>query len=168
MLQIRKATPSDTKQILRITQDAFKLYRDALHTDTPVRALKETEQDVLNDIHNHSVFVAEEGGIILGAIRYCLLSGSLAYIYRFAVDPAVSHTGIGSDLLAHVITECENSGVTAIALHTNAKYYGLARYYYGKEFFVHSTETGKGYIRALFVKELKKNIPYDISPAFEK
>ena len=64
-----------------------------------------------------------------------------------------------------VISDCKNDGIKAIALHTNSRYYKLARYYYGKRFFVHSTSTDKGYIRALFVKELSDE-SCDVSPAF--
>ena len=91
----------------------------------------------------------------------------MAYIYRFAVSTESSGTGVGSALLAYAIEECEEMGVKAIALHTNTKYFKLARYYYGKDFFVHSTTFDRGYIRALFVKELS-NEPYDITPAFKK
>ena len=43
----------------------------------------------------------------------------------------------------------------------------LARYYYGKGFYVHSTTTDHGYIRALFVKELK-HTPVDLTPAMKE
>jgi hypothetical protein len=75
---------------------------------------------------------------------------------------------VGSQLLSYAIEECEEMQVKAIALHTNTKYYQLARYYYGKGFFVHSTTFDRGYIRALFIKELAENQNYDITPALKK
>ena len=63
------------------------------------------------------------------------------------------------------IEECLLADFAAIAQHNNTKYYKLARYYYGKGFYVHSTTTDHGYIRALFVKELK-HTPVDLTPAF--
>ena len=58
-----------------------------------------------------------------------------------------------------------DNGARAIALHTNSKYYKLARYYYGKQFYVHSTSFDRGYVRALFVLELSEG-GVDLSPAF--
>ena len=167
MHTIREAAVSDAEKINEVTKKSFSLYRDELHSSAPVKALDETVETVINDIENNRVFVAQSDGKILGSIRYTALSKELAYIYRFGVDPAINNTGIGSDLLKTVITECTAKGFKAIALHTNAKYYKLARYYYGKQFFVHSTTTDKGYIRALFIKELSAE-QYDVSPAFLK
>ena len=169
MYTIREATLSDAPEINEITKKSFSLYRDELHSSAPVKALSETVETVVNDITDNRVFVAEDGDTekILGSIRYTALSDELAYIYRFGVDPEINNTGIGSGLLETVINECKTIGFKAIALHTNSKYYKLARYYYGKQFFVHSTSDKKGYIRALFIKELSDK-PYDISPAFEK
>ncbi|MCL2796893.1 MAG: GNAT family N-acetyltransferase, partial [Firmicutes bacterium] len=168
MYTIRKAVVADAKQVNLLTKQAFRLYQEELHSGAPVHALTETDIDILDDIMHHTVYVAEEEGKILGAIRYCRLSASVAYIYRFAVEPEINNLGIGSDLLARVVSDCEAANFTAITLHTNTKYYRLARYYYGKQFFVHSTDASKGYIRALFVKELRQDVPYDLSPAFKK
>jgi len=168
MYNIRKATLDDVNNIERITKLAFKLYQDELNPDITVDALKENEKDIINDIQNNVVYVAEEQGQLLGSIRYSLISKDIAYIYRFAVDSDINNLGIGTDLLKAVIDDCNLKNITALALHTNTKYFKLARYYYGKDFFVHSTTHDKGYIRALFIKELKQGIPYDISPALKK
>lgn len=165
MHTIREATINDAEKIGEVTKKSFALYQQ--HSPTPVKALSDTLDMVIGDIENNRVFVAEKDGKILGSIRYTALSSELAYIYRFGVDPSINNTGIGSDLLKTVIAECTAKKFKAIALHTNAKYYKLARYYYGKQFFVHSTTTEKGYIRALFIKELSTE-PYDITPAFSK
>jgi predicted N-acetyltransferase YhbS len=144
MYQIREAAPADAKDINIVTRKAFALYRDELPVNSPLAALYESDETVVGDIVNHRVFVAEKSGKILGSIRYCALSGELAYIYRFGVDPHISNTGIGSRLLARVIDECTEQDFRAITLHTNSKYYKLARYYYGKQFYVHSTSGEKG------------------------
>lgn len=164
---IRPALVGDADEINRITHRAFEVYQSELGGSAPVKALSEPTEQVITDIVGHRVFVAQIGGKILGSIRYSALSAELAYIYRFGVDPDISSTGIGSDLIKTVIDECSALGFRAIALHTNSKYYKLARYYYGKQFFVHSTSTEKGYIRALFIKELTDK-PYDITPALNK
>lgn len=166
MTIIRRALRSDAGEIAEITKAAFKLYKDDLHSSYPIAALSETIADIESDIENHSVYVAEIDGKVAGSIRVKKLTDSLAYVYRFGVSPLINNTGIGSKLLDVVIGDCKAAGIRAIALHTNSRYYKLARYYYGKRFFVHSTTTDKGYIRALFIKELC-DLPYDVSPAFE-
>ena len=169
MLEIKQASPEQADAISRVTREAFKIYKDALHSEKDVRlsALTETAEDVLNDIKKHTVLAAAEDGRVIGAIRVEKLSAELAYIYRFAVDPAETSGGVGSGLLAAAVKLCAEKGFSAIALHTNSKYYKLARYYYGKKFYVHSTSLEKGYIRALFVKELTDKI-VDLSPAYKK
>lgn len=166
-MNIRKAQVADSKDILSVTRQAFTQYHDELHADYVVGGLVETEQDIIDDINNNYVYVAEIDGVIVGSIRFQKLTDELAYIYRFGVSPSINNTGIGSHLLSKVIDKCKHENYKAIALHTNARYYKLARYYYGKHFYVHSTSNDKGYIRALFVLELSEG-EYDISPAFKK
>ena len=169
MLIIEQAKPEQAEEITRVTREAFKIYQDALHSQKDVRmaALTETTVGVLADMKKNTVLAAAESGKVIGAIRIEALSKELAYIYRFAVDPDETSGGVGSRLLAAAIKLCERGGFSAIALHTNSKYYKLARYYYGKGFYVQSTNLEKGYVRALFVKELN-NKAVDLSPAYLK
>lgn len=164
---IRYAIPDDALEITEITKAAFQSYRAELgQTDVTLHALTETVEDILDDIQHNAVFVAVgEKNRLLGAIRVKTLTADLAYIYRFGVRPDIKNIGVGSRLLAAACDYCAEHGFQAIALHTNARFYTLARYYYGKRFFVHSTDDSKGYIRALFIKELTDNKTYDITPA---
>jgi predicted N-acetyltransferase YhbS len=167
MLEIRKADISDSDWILNLTHKAFSVYQKALNSSSTFisPALLETLDDVRNDIIKNNVYVAYLDNHPVGSIRFKTLSNQLAYIYRFGVDPELNNNGVGSELINKVIDECAINGYKAIALHTNSKYYKLAKYYYGREFYVHSTDFSKGYIRALFVKDLNGgNI--DLSPAF--
>ncbi len=164
-INIRLANFDDAIAINKLTTQAFKVYQNELNSATTVKALNETVSQVTYDITYNRVFVAEDNGKIVGSIRYSALSSELAYIFRFGVDPNISSTGVGSNLLKVALEEIQSNGFKAVALHTNAKYYKLARYYYGKKFFVHSTNTEKGYIRALFIKEFSDD--YDISPAYK-
>lgn len=164
-LAIRRAVPDDTAEVLRITKESFTPYQEELHVDYEVKALKETIESTLNDIRENAVFVIERFGKICGAIRIKKLSDDLWYIYRFGVTPETSNGGLGSALLDAAIEYAKQNGAKAIALHTNAKYYKLARYYYGKQFYVHSTTLDRGYIRALFVLDLSSG-DVDLSPAF--
>lgn len=165
MTIITPATPADISGISTITKLAFAMYRDELHSSTPVKALTETESDILDDINNNYVFVArKEDSEILGCIRIKKISDTLAYIYRFSVHPEDHNSGIGGALIDMAIDKCRQLNVSAITLHTNSKYFKLARYYYGKQFYIESTATDRGYIRALFVKNLDESQP-DLSPA---
>lgn len=164
-LAIRRATDDDTADVLNVTKASFSLYQDELHVDYEVKALKETIESTLHDIRENAVFVVERNGEIVGAIRIKQLSPDLWYIYRFGVSPEITNTGLGSALLDAAITYAKENGAKAITLHTNAKYYRLARYYYGKRFYVHSTSFDRGYVRALFVLELDDG-GADLSPSF--
>lgn len=165
MAEIYVASPGDTQDIICITRLAFEVYKSELLSNTPVKALEESEEDVINDIiHNH-VYVAKSCGKAIGCIRIKKLDEKLAYIYRFSVDPNEHSSGVGSKLLEVALKKCQDLKVSAVALHTNAKYFKLARYYYGKQFYVHSTSAEKGYIRALFVKELSSE-PYSLESAY--
>lgn len=165
-LAIRRATDDDTAEVLKVTRESFALYQDELNVTYEVKALKETIESTLKDIRENAVFVVERFGELCGAIRIRKLSDELWYIYRFGVSPDITNTGLGSALLDAAIMYAKNNGAKAIALHTNSKYYRLARYYYGKQFYVHSTSFDLGYVRALFVLELEKNAAVDLSPAF--
>lgn len=162
------AQKEDIESILKITHDAFLIYKHELDVDTPLKALSETEKDILIDINENNVYVVKSklDNSLLGAIRFKLISENLAYIYRFAVNPTAHNTGVGTMLFEKVINECKGLNISAICLHTNLKYDKLVRYYYGKQFYVHSTSTTKGYMRALFVKELNDR-HVDLSKANE-
>lgn len=168
MFNILYANPNDIQGIGAITKQAFRLYSNELDANIPVAALSETDADILRDIKSHHVLVAKSYGKILGCLRFEKLTQDLAYIYRFSVDPDEQNAGAGSILLDYALRECKNLGCKAVCLHTNTKYYKLARYYYGKQFYVHSTTDSKGYIRALFVKEFDSSINVDLSTAFQK
>ena len=166
MIKIIRAEKKHAGEILRISKNAFTIYKNELHAEVNLKALSETETDVISDIENNIVFAAVENGEIKGSVRIKKLTDGLAYIYRFAVNPDDQNLGVGGELINAAVNECAKLGFAAAALHTNSKYYKLARYYYGKEFYVHSTTDNLGYIRALFVKELKENAKVDLSPAF--
>ena len=164
-LAIRRATEEDTASVLQVTKESFSLYQEDLHVNYEVKALKETIESTLHDIRENAVFVVERFGELVGAIRIKKLSDELWYIYRFGVSPKISNTGLGSALLDAAVEYAHHNGAKAIALHTNSKYYRLARYYYGKQFYVHSTAFDRGYVRALFVLDLDENVNVDLSPA---
>ncbi|MDR1940233.1 MAG: GNAT family N-acetyltransferase [Clostridiales bacterium] len=168
-VNILRASPEHIGAIYEITKRAFSIYKDNLHADAYLGALTETEADIAADIKDNAVFVAEKNQKILGCVRISALSKDVAYLYRFAVDDAERNNGVGAELLRAVIDYCNQHNFALIALHTNAKYYKLARYYYGMNFYVHSTDNSRGYIRALFIKELSEAAESaDLECAFKK
>lgn len=168
-MKIMQAKIEDAELIKEITYEAFKLYRDNIKTANPYfNAMNESLDTIKKDIVEKKVFIALSGKKILGAIRLAFLTDELAYISRFAVNPNIHNQGVGAKLLQTAIDASKENGMIKIALHTNAKYYKLARYYYGKGFYVHSTSLDRGYIRALFIKDLIDNREIDLSNALKK
>ena len=166
---IRPAVEQDAAEIQIIMHAAFSGYLEDIGNTYKLHALTEKIEDIVSDIRTHAVFVAvAPDGSVIGSIRVKKLTDELAYIYRFGVHPQIKNIGVGSRLLAAALDHCSSQSFKAVALHTNTRFYTLARYYYSKRFFVHSTTTDKGYIRALFVKELTGDRDYDISPAFNE
>ena len=74
-LKIRRAEKEDADKILAVTKAAFMLYSSELPSQQPVAALNESADDVIRDIEKHVVYVAEEDGRLVGAIRLKKLTG---------------------------------------------------------------------------------------------
>ncbi len=166
-VQIRVAFPEDAEAIHKITQEAFEKYQHDLGMDGPVAALKETREDILRDMAQKMVLIGLVNGEPVGSIRFEVF-GDLAYISRFGVRPTVQKTGIGGMLISKVEELCREMSIKAIALHTSSRMYGLIRFYYGHGYFIHSTATDRGYIRALLIHELEGPGSYELEPVMEK
>ena len=150
---IRPADECDAAAILDITREAFTKYQEDLGLVGIIKALSETEDDIVRDINEKYVFVGEFGGEAVGSIR-CQIFGDLGYISRFGVKLEAQKHGMGRMLVSAVETKCRELGVKAIALHTSSKMHSLIRFYYGGGYYVHSIDTSRGYLRALLVCEL--------------
>lgn len=169
MVEIRKATLEDAEGIRDITKKAFVVYKDNVKTaNAYFSALTETLEDITKELKEKTIFIAIRDNVVVGAIRLEFMTPELAYISRFAVNPNEHNQGVGAGLLQKALDECIEYDIIKVALHTNSKYYKLARYYYGKGFYVHSTTFDKGYIRALFIKDLVDNREVDLEPALKK
>jgi len=166
-MQIRVAFPEDADAIHQITQEAFAKYSHDLGKDAPIAALKETREDILRDMAQKMVLIGLVNGEPVGSIRFEVFE-DLAYISRFGVRPTVQKTGIGGMLISKVEELCREMSIQAIALHTSSRMYGLIRFYYGHGYFIHSTGTDRGYIRALLIHELEGSTGYDLAPVINK
>lgn len=163
IVDIKEATPEDAPAILEIMQDAFRKYERDLGMSGHVSALKETVEDIRRDIESKTVLVGFVDGVAVGSVRVEIM-GDLAYLSRFGVRSAITKSGIGGMLIDRVEVLCREQSVRAIALHTSSRMFGLIRFYYGHGYFIHSTATDRGYIRALLVHELEMPGSYDLTP----
>lgn len=162
---IKKATKADIPSIHKITIEAFQKYALDLGLPDQVKALKETYESIEKDLEKKIVLVAWIGTEIVGAIRCEILPpGDVGYISRFAVKPEVQNMGVGKALMCAIEKEAVKQGVCLLTLHTASKMAPLVRFYYGMGYYIHSTTTDRGYIRAYFCKELEVNKnPIDIN-----
>jgi len=160
---VRPAGAADIGPIHRIILAAFRKYADVLGLDGQVSALREQEGDIEKEIQTKTVLVAERDGEIVGTVRYEMITGDVAYLTRFGVDPNVHNSGIGKLLLAAVDEYAARQGAKFIALHTASKMTPLVRMYYGMGYYIKSTSEDRGYIRALFLRELTEGELPDLS-----
>ena len=162
---IRPATVDDIADVQVITRAAFADYERNLGQIGAgnVKALTETPEDIEKDIRTKNVLIGLVNGQPISSIRF-EICGDIAYISRFGVLPTVQKSGIGGMMLDAVESVCRDKYVKAIALHTASRMYGQVRFYYGHGYFIHSTTTDRGYIRALLVHELEmpNNQDYDL------
>jgi len=165
-LTIREAAPEDAGAVFGITTEAFTKYAGGIDAPESVDALKETKEDVLSDIEHKTVLVAFLDGEPAGSVRFQAI-GSCAYLTRFGVRLMAQGYGVGRALVREVEKRCRELGLKAVLLHTSSKIHSLMRFYYDHGFFVHSTTTDRGYIRALMVLELEEGNGLDYGGLLE-
>ena len=152
LFEVRIAQYEDIPAILTITKEAFLKYAELAQIDT-TPALSETYEDVKNDIDNKIVLIAFSDGIPVGSVRVEIFDDNTAYLTRFGVKVTSQNNGIGKSIMNLVDRIMRKKGVKRISLHTGAKVTSLIRFYYGRGFYIDSTDKSKGYIRALLIKD---------------
>lgn len=152
---IRKASLGDIKAVKEVMDDSFSLYKSKIIPEGELDALNETEEDITYDILKKEVFIAFIDDEPVGSIRVEINYDKTAQISRFGVKQAYHNIGIGKALMNLVDKYLQSKGVHNVRLYTASKYGDLMRFYYGRGFYVHSTSTDKGYIRALMYKDYK-------------
>lgn len=150
---IRKATLGDAPAIIEIMQEAFKKYMQDTGLSGTMEALTESLDEIQKDISEKEVYIALIDDIPVGTIRIKTLPDNTAYISRFGVMLNYHNIGIGKSLMNLADKILISKGVKKVRLHTASKYRDLIRFYYGRGFYIESTSTDRGYIRALLVKE---------------
>lgn len=151
---IRKATPEDAEVIRKIIGEAFRKYMEHAGIEGTMEALEETADDIKKDIETKEVFIALADDIPVGTMRIQLFPDSTALISRFGVKLDYHNIGIGRALMSLADEHLKARGIKKVRLYTASKYKELVRFYYSRGFYIDSTTTDRGYVRALMVKEL--------------
>ena len=153
LFQVRVATYEDIPDIMRITREAFISYRELAGIEsTP--ALNESYRDIENDLKTKIVLIAFSNGDPVGSVRLEINKETqTAYLSRFGVKTTSQNNGIGKSIMNIVDKIMLDQGVKHLSLHTASKISSLIRFYYGRGFYIDSTDKSKGYIRALLVKD---------------
>lgn len=154
LFQVRRATAEDAYSILSITKEAFLKYEEMAGI-TGIDALNETYEDVIRDIREKIVLIAIQDGAPVGSVRVAVNSDNAAYLSRFAVKVTSQNNGIGKSIMNLVDRIMIKEGVSSISLHTGSKITSLIRFYYGRGFYIDSTDKSRGYVRALLKKDYK-------------
>lgn len=153
-IRLKYATENDAEQIYKLTKKCFNYYAEKIVTNGKIEALSETKEDVLNDIKNKHVIICLMDGILVGSVRFSVLSDNIAYLTRFGIDPDIQSLGIGSLVIKKAEQECINLGVKAITLFAASKMTSTVSFYLKHGYYIHDITRDKGYIRAFLVNEL--------------
>ncbi len=155
LFQVRLANYDDIPAIMNITREAFVKYQKMSGVEK-LAALDESYNDVKKDIDTKVVLLALSDGEPVGSVRVEVFPDKTAYLSRFAVKVTSQNNGIGKSIMNLVDRIMIKKGVTLIQLHTDAKITSLIRFYYGRGFYIDSTDKSRGYVRALLAKEYQK------------
>lgn len=154
LFEVRIATYDDIPDILDITHEAFVKYAELAGLPT-IAALDETYEDVKHDIDTKIVLIAFSDSTPVGSVRVEVFDDNTAYLSRFGVKLTSQNNGIGKSIMNLVDRIMIKKGVKSIALDTGAKISSLIRFYYGRGFYIDSTDKSRGYVRAHLIKEYK-------------
>lgn len=152
LFEVRLAQTEDVKSIKSITLEAFKKYSE-MSGASSLDALNETDDEIKYDIENKMVLIALSDGEPVGCVRVEIRPDKTALLTRFAVKVTCQNNGIGKSMMNHVDKMMQKRGIKKISLYTASKAASLMRFYYGRGFYVESTDTVRGYIRAKLVKD---------------
>ena len=154
LFEVRLATYDDIPSILDITHEAFVKYAELAGLNH-IAALDETYEDVKKDIDTKIVLIAFSDNVPVGSVRVEIFDDNTAYLSRFGVKVTSQNNGIGKSIMNLVDRIMVKKGVKEIALDTGSKITSLVRFYYGRGFYIDSTDKSRGYVRAHLVKEYK-------------
>lgn len=152
LFQVRLADYDDIPSIMTITREGFLKYKEVTGIEH-IDALDETYSDVKHDIDTKIVLLALSDGEPVGSVRVEILPDNTAVLTRFAVKVTSQNNGIGKSIMNLVDRIMIKKHVKVLKLYTASRLASLIRFYYGRGFYIESTTTDRGYIRAKLVKE---------------
>ena len=152
LFEVRIATYDDIDDILSITKEAFIKYAELAGLESTA-ALFETYDDVKKDMDTKIVLIAFSDGVPVGSVRVEVFDDNTAYLSRFGVKLTSQNNGIGKSIMNLVDRIMKKKGVKQISLHTGSKITSLIRFYYGRGFYIDSTDKSRGYVSALLIKD---------------
>jgi predicted N-acetyltransferase YhbS len=157
---VRLANEKDVPAIYSIMQEAFAYYATKTGISNPgmIQALNESCEDIAEQLNQKTVFVAELDGKVVGSVRVECMKDGTAYFSRFGVDKHYKSSGVGCALMVAVDEYMEASGMGQLMLHTASCLLSLVRFYYSKGFVIVSTDTERGYSRALLCKSYASSV----------
>jgi len=153
--EVRRAVASDIEEIRVLAKKSYMMYTKDAGIDELVTPFEETYDDVSEAIETTNVFVALSNEEVIGSVRIKVERDHTAYLSRFGVSSSHQNNGIGKILMNAVDISMVELGVTNLYLHTASRMFSLIRFYYGRCFYIESTNNERGYIRALLCKEYK-------------
>lgn len=103
-ISFSRARPEDAAAILELQKLCF-LTEALLYDNYDIPPLKESVDEVRNEILSDTVITAKENGMIVGSVRGHVTESGSCYIGRLSVHPDQRNRGIGSLLM----TEIENA-----------------------------------------------------------
>ncbi|MBU3112856.1 GNAT family N-acetyltransferase [Clostridium lacusfryxellense] len=156
--EVRRAVTSDIEEIRILAKQSFEMYAENAGITQLVAPFDETYDDVLKAIETTSVFVALSNEEVIGSVRIEIKPDNTAYLSRFGVSSEHQNNGIGKILMNAVDISMMELGVTNLYLHTASRMFSLIRFYYGRCFYIESTNNDRGYIRALLCKEYESEV----------
>lgn len=150
---VRKAKTEDANDIYNIIQESFKKYMEDSKLDGTIEALNESIIDIKKEVNIQNIFIAYINNEPVGTIRFEIDNNNEVHISRFGVRLDYHNIGIGKSLMNIIDSEIKELGLKKAYLYSASKYTDLIKFYYGRGFYVESTNTDKGYIRAKLVKQ---------------
>ncbi len=153
--EVRKAVTCDIEEIQILAKQSFEMYAENACISELVVPFEETYDDVFKAIETTNVFVALSNEKVIGSVRVEIKPDNTAYLSRFGISSLHQNNGIGKMLMNAVDNSMVELGVKCIYLHTSSRMFSLIRFYYGRCFYIESTDNERGYIRALLCKEYK-------------
>jgi predicted N-acetyltransferase YhbS len=148
-ITIRPAGTTEAEAVWRLTVEAYLPDRERLHP--PSGVFRETVLDVQRAMDEGTVYVAQCGADIVGAVRVQPARDHDAlYCGRLAVLPAARRRGIGTALMERVERHACEAGYPAVVLGVRLELPDNLRFYARRGYRIVGEESHPGYAAPTF------------------